>query len=117
MSKFIKLLDNLFEFHDSGFITQKHEDGKNTILMIRFIKFGNVVLCTGQAMARNNFKYQPTVPDIFLPTGTIYLTGQTNKEDGYVSTSSIAINSKGELYTNYAYNDNVFVFTTMYNTI
>ena len=85
--------------------------------MIRFIKFVNVVLCTGQATARNNFKYQPTVPDIFLPTGTIYLTGQTNKEDGYVSTSSIAINSKGELYTDYPYNDQVFVFTTMYNTI
>lgn len=109
-------LDNLMNFSDSGFITQKHEDGKNTILMIRFIKFGNVVLCTGQAMARSNFKYQPIVPNQFLPTGTVYLTGQNNKEDGYVSTSSIAINSKGEIFTAYPYNDLVYTFTAMYMT-
>ena len=106
-------LDNLFEFHDSGFITQKHEDGKNTILMIRFVRIGNNVFCTGQAMARNNFNYEPTIPKIYHSNDNVHLTGQ-NREEAYVSTATIIMSNKGELYTNYPYNDQVFVFTTVY---
>lgn len=108
------VLDNLSEYNETTWIHQTHEDGIHTILMIRFFKLGNLVICTGQAMARNNFKYQPIVPQIYRPKRIETLTGQNSKEQNFVATSSIRLNPSGELYTDYPYNDEIFWFTTMY---
>ena len=108
------VLENLYKF-SSREISSTNENGYAELIM-KLFKIGNKVFYVCSAVTRNNYKYNVTIPEEFLPKNTKTIRGLVTSVLSALDMRAIYINGDGTIETRFAYSNALILSVGVWET-
>ena len=107
-------MENLYKF-SSREISSTNENGYAELIM-KLFKIGNKVFYICNAVTRDNYKYNITIPEEFRPTNTISIRGLVTSAPSALDMRAIYINGDGTIETRFAYSNALILSVGVWET-
>ena len=83
---------------------------------MKLFKIGNKVFYVCSAVTRNNYKYNVTIPEEFLPKNTKTIRGLVTSVPSALDMRAIYINGDGTIETRFAYSNALILSVGVWET-